>query len=279
LIGTVTLADGTAVAALGQGTWRMGEGHRSRRHEADALRLGMDLGMTLIDTAEMYADGGAEEVVAEALAGRRDEAFVVSKVVPSNASRRGVMASCEASLKRLGIETIDLYLLHWPGRTPIAETIEAFETLCAEGKIARWGVSNFDVNDLDQMQSVPHGDACGTNQVLYNLHARGIEFDLLPWCAAQKMPVMAYSPVGQGGLLLKEAALLAVANRHHATPAQIATAWTLRLPGVISIPKASDPEHIRENAAAAKLRLTEQDLAELDAAFPPPARAEQLGML
>ena len=279
MIGTVTLADGTAVAALGQGTWRMGEGHRSRRHEADALRLGIDLGMTLIDTAEMYADGGAEEVVGEAISGRRDDAFVVSKVVPSNASRRGVIAACEGSLGRLGIDTIDLYLLHWPGRTPIAETIDAFETLRGEGKIARWGVSNFDVKGLSAMQAAPHGPECATDQVLYNLHARGIEFDLLPWCAANKMPVMAYSPIGQGGLLLKEAALLAVAKRHHATPAQIATAWTLRLPGVISIPKASGPDHIRENAASAKLRLTEQDLAELDAAFPPPARAEQLEML
>lgn len=279
MIGTVTLADGTAVAALGQGTWRMGEDHRLRKREAGALRLGMDLGMTLIDTAEMYADGGAEGVVAEALTGRRDEAFVVSKVVPGNASRRGVAASCEASLRRLGIETIDLYLLHWPGRTPIAETIEAFEALRADGKIARWGVSNFDVKGLGRMGAAKNGGGCATDQVLYNLQARGIEFDLLPWCAANKMPVMAYSPVGQGGLLLKEAALLAVAKRHQATPAQIATAWTLRLPGVISIPKASDPDHVRENAAAATLRLTEQDLAELDAAFPPPGRAERLKML
>ena len=279
MVATVTLADGTAVSAVGQGTWRMGEGRHGRAAEADALRLGMDLGMTLIDTAEMYGNGGAEEVVRDALVGRRDQAFVVSKVVPSNATRRGVVAACERSLKRLGIATIDLYLLHWPGKTPVAETIEGFEALRAEGKVTRWGVSNFDLAGMSQVQAAPHGSACATDQVLYNLEARCTEFDLLPWCSARKMPVMAYSPVGQGGSLLKQAALRAVAARHGATPAQVATAWTLRQPHVIAIPKASNPAHVRENAAAADMRLTEQDLTELDRAFPPPSRAQPLEML
>ena len=259
---------------LGQGTWYMGEDRSQQAGEVAALRLGLDLGMTLIDTAEMYAEGGAETVVGEAIAGRRDEVFLVSKVYPHNASRAGVPAACARSLKRLGVECLDLYLLHWPGSTPIGETAEAFERLVAAGQIKAWGVSNFDVDDL---AAVPPG--CATNQVLYNLGARGVEFDLLPWCAERGMPVMAYSPVGQGGRLLTHPALRTVADRHGATPAQVALAWTLRRPGVVAIPKAADLAHVRENAAARDLSLAEADLRTLDEAFPPPRRKQALEML
>jgi len=272
------LPDGTEVPALGQGTWRMGERGADRRAEAAALRLGMDLGMTLIDTAEMYAEGGAEEVVAEAIAGRRDEAFLVSKVYPQNAGGRRLDAACERSLKRLRVDTIDLYLLHWRGSVPLADTAEGFERMRAAGKIRRWGVSNLDVDDLDELGAALAD--CAADQVLYSLENRGIEHDLLPFCRGRGMPVMAYSPVGQGGALLRHPALRAVAARHGgATPAQVAIAWTLRAPGVVSIPKASDPEHVRLNAAARDLRLTDADLAELDAAFPPPKRKQRLAML
>lgn len=275
---SVTLPDGTTVPALGQGTWHMGERGANRAREADALRLGMDLGMTLIDTAEMYADGGAEEVVAEATAGRRDAAFVVSKVYPHNAGGAKLQAACERSLKRLRIETIDLYLLHWRGSIPLADTVRAMERMQQAGKIRRWGVSNLDVDDLEELGA---GLAdCATDQVLYSLEHRGIEHDLLPFCRARGMPVMAYSPVGQGGKLLRNPALAEVAQRHGATPAQVAIAWTLRAPGgVISIPKASDPEHVRQNAKAGEIVLTEADLATLDAAFPPPKRKRPLAML
>ena len=259
---------------LGQGTWHMGEDRSRRAAEVAALRLGLDLGMTLIDTAEMYAEGGSEEVVGEAIAGRRDEVFLVSKVYPHNASHTGVPAACARSLRRLKVNCLDLYLLHWPGSTPLQETVEAFERLKDAGKIRAWGVSNFDV---DEMESLPPG--CATNQVLYNLGTRGIEFDLLPWCQERAMPVMAYSPVGQGGRLLRDPALKAVAERHGVTPAQVALAWTLRAPGVVTIPKASDPAHVRENATAAAIALSAEDLAELDAAFPPPARKQALAML
>ena len=275
----VVLPDGTAVPAVGQGTWYMGEGGRSAKAEADALRLGIDLGMTLIDTAEMYADGGAEEVVGQAIAGRRDRVFLVSKVYPHNASRTGVPAACARSLKRLGTDMIDLYLLHWRGGVPLAETVAAFETLRAEGKIRRWGVSNLDPADMRELLGVKDGGGCAVNQVLYNPEHRGIEFDLLPWQAGKGIPVMAYSPVGQGGRLLKNPALAAVAKRHGVSPAQVAIAWGLRHPHVISIPKAADPAHVRQNAAAAELALTPQDLAEIDAAYPPPKRATRLAML
>ena len=269
----VRLPDGAAVPFIGQGTWRMGEGHRPAAAEVAALRLGLDLGMALIDTAEMYADGEAERVVGQAIAGRRDEAFLVSKVYPQNASRRAMGRSCEASLQRLGTDRLDLYLLHWRGGVPLAETVEAFERLREQGKILRWGVSNFDVDDLEEL------GAAAIDQVLYNPEARGIEFDLLPWCAERRAPVMAYSPVGQGGALLRHQALEAVAQRHAATPAQVAIAWSARLPGVISIPKSSDQGHVRANAAAAALELTAADLAEIDRAFPPPRRRAPLGML
>jgi diketogulonate reductase-like aldo/keto reductase len=272
----VRLPDGTAVPALGQGTWRMGE-RGDRRAEAAALRLGLDLGMTLIDTAEMYGEGGAEQVVAEAIAGRRDEVFLVSKVYPHNASRRKLPQALEASLRRLKVDRLDLYLLHWRGSVPLAETVEAMEKARAAGKIAHWGVSNLDVDDLEELG--PALKDCATDQVLWNLEARGVEFDLLPFCARHGMPVMAYSPVGQGGALLAHDAVRVVAARHDATPAQVALAFVLRQPGVIAIPKASDPGHVRQNAAAAALRLTPQDLAELDAAFPPPRRKRPLAML
>lgn len=276
---TLPLPDGRRVPVLGQGTWKMGERARTRREEADALRLGIDLGMTLIDTAEMYGDGAAEEVVGEAIAGRRDEVFLVSKVYPHNATRRGVPAACARSLRRLRVEAIDLYLLHWRGGTPLAETVAAFEALRREGRIRAWGVSNFGAGDMEALMAVGAGGACATDQVLYNPAARGIEFDLLPWCAGRGMPVMAYSPVGQGGALLRAPALGAVARRHGVTPAQVAIAWSLRSGRVIAIPKAASAGHVRENAAAAGLALTGEDCAAIDAAFPPPARPEPLAML
>jgi len=276
---TVHLPDGLEVPALGQGTWHMGESARLKQQEITALKLGIELGMTLIDTAEMYGSGGAEEMIAEAIAGRRDELFLVSKIYPHNASRTGVPAACERSLRRLRTDRIDLYLLHWPGSHPLAETVDAFEALKAGGKIRYWGVSNFDTAEIKQVSSLPNGAACATDQVLYNPDTRGIEFDLLPWCAHQHMPIMAYSPVGQGGRLLRSKALAAVAKRHEATPAQIAIAWSLRSGAAISIPKATNPAHVRENAAAGDITLTAQDLAEIDAAHPPPRNKQGLGIL
>jgi diketogulonate reductase-like aldo/keto reductase len=274
---SVRFPDGAEVPALGQGTWHMGERGSDRRREADALRLGLDLSMTLIDTAEMYGEGGAEEVVAEAIAGRREQAFLVSKVYPHNASRTKLPRALEASLRRLRVERLDLYLLHWRGSVPLDETVEAMERAKRDGKIARWGVSNLDVEDLEELG--PALKDCATDQVLWNLDARGVEFDLLPFCAKHRMPVMAYSPVGQGGALLRHRALATVAQRHGATPAQVALAFVLARPGVIAIPKASDPAHLRENAKARELALTEQDRKELDAAFPPPPRKRPLAML
>ena len=273
----VRLPDGTEIPALGQGTWHMGERGSDRGREAAALRLGLDLGMTLIDTAEMYAEGGAEEVVAEAIAGRRDEVFLVSKVYPHNAAGRKLETALGRSLKRLRVETLDLYLLHWRGSVPLEDTVEAMERMRAAGRIRRWGVSNLDVEDLEELG--PALADCATDQVLYNLEARGIEFDLLPFCRERGMPLMAYSPVGQAGALLRDATLKRVAARHGVTPAQVALAWTLRGPGVISIPKAADAAHVRENAAARDLRLTAEDEASLDAAFPPPKRKRGLAML
>jgi diketogulonate reductase-like aldo/keto reductase len=273
----VRLPDGTEVPALGQGTWHMGERGSDRAREVAALRLGLDLGMVLIDTAEMYAEGGAEEVVADAIAGRRDEVFLVSKVYPHNAGGKKLEQALARSLKRLRVETLDLYLLHWRGSIPLEDTVEAMERAREAGKIRRWGVSNLDVDDLEELG--PALSDCATDQVLYNLVARGIEFDLLPFCRQRGMPVMAYSPVGQGGSLLRDAALKRVAARHGVTPAQVALAWTLRRPGVISIPKAADPAHVQQNAAARDLRLTAEDEAELDAAFPPPKRKRSPAML
>ncbi len=277
---TVTLPGGEKVPALGQGTWYMGERRGNNAKEADALRLGIDLGMTLIDTAEMYANGGAEDVVAQAAAGQRDKLFVVSKVLPRNASRSGVPAACERSLKRLKTDRIDLYLLHWRGSHPLAETVAAFEALKAAGKIRYWGVSNLDAADMTQLADVPNGQHCAANQVLYHPNSRGIEFDLLPWCIRQAIPIMAYSPLGHHvGQLLGSRALQAVAARHGVTPARIGIAWGLRSGNVISIPKAADPAHVRENAAAASIELTQADLAEIDAAHRPPTRKQPLDLL
>ncbi len=273
---TVRLPDGTEVPALGQGTWHMGERGNAAKAEVAALKLGIELGMTLIDTAEMYGNGGAEEVVADAAAGQRDKLFIVSKVYPQNASRSGVPEACDRSLMRLRTDRIDLYLLHWRGSHPLAETVEAFEKLREAGKIRHWGVSNFDTRDMQGLMKLPDGSNCATNQVLYHAGSRGIEFDLLPWAAAEKMPLMAYSPVGQGGSLLRSKALAAVAKRHNATPAQIAIAWTMRHDNVITIPKASDQQHVRENAACGAIVLTAEDLAAIDAAHSPPGRKQSL---
>jgi len=274
----IALPSGEVVPKLGQGTWGMAEHPRRRASEIAALRLGIDLGMTLIDTAEMYAEGGAEELVGEAIAGRHDEVFLVSKVMPQNASRRGTIAACERSLRRLKTECIDLYLLHWRGRTPLAETIDAFATLIREGKIRSWGVSNFDPADMAELVHAHDGEGVATNQVLYNLTRRGIEYDLLPWCQQRGLPIMAYSPIEQGRLLGNRV-LGAVAARHGATPAQMALAWLLRQEGIIAIPKTGEPDRVRENHAALAVRLTEQDLADLDRAFPPPTGPRPLEML
>ncbi|MBP2291231.1 aldo/keto reductase [Azospirillum rugosum] len=277
-IPTTTLPSGRPVPVLGQGTWYMGEDGRDHAREVDALKLGLDLGMTLIDTAEMYADGGAEEVVADAMAGRRDEVFLVSKVLPQNASRRGTIAACERSLKRLRTDRIDLYLLHWRGSPDFAETVDAFEALMRDGKIGQWGVSNLDLADMEELVDVTGGAGVQANQLLYNLTRRGIEYDLKPWLRERGIPIMAYSPIEQGRML-RHAELRRVAERHDATPAQVALAWLLRQHGVIPIPKASSAQHVRENRAALDLTLTAEDLADLDRAFPPPRGPRPLEML
>jgi diketogulonate reductase-like aldo/keto reductase len=276
------LPSGSEMPVLGQGTWNMGEDPAARRDEVAALRLGLDLGMTMIDTAEMYGEGGAEEVVGEAIAGRRDEVFLVSKVYPHNADRRGVQAACERSLRRLGTERIDLYLLHWRGNVPLAETLEAFVRLREQGKIGDFGVSNFDLDDMLEAAALPGGELVATDQVLFNLTRRGIEWDLLPWCRERRIPLMAYSPLESNpqeqGRLLGDPQLAAVARRHGVTPAQVALAWLLRQDGVAVIPKAVRPQHVRENRAALDLELTPEDLAQLDAAFPAPSRRLPLAM-
>lgn len=277
-IPTIQLPSGEAVPVLGQGTWAMAENPRSRRDEVASLRLGLDLGMSLIDTAEMYADGRAEELVAEAIAGRRTEVFLVSKVLPGNATRQGTIAACERSLKRLKTDRIDLYLLHWRGRPPLEETLDAFATLVRDGKIRYFGVSNFDPADMAELWRLPGGPGAATNQVLYNLTRRGIEYDLVPWCRERGVPIMAYSPIEQGRML-NHPALQSVALRHGATPAQVALAWLLRQDGLIVIPKAGRPAHARENRAALDLRLTEPDLTELSHAFPAPTGPTPLEML
>lgn len=277
---TVSLPDGTHVPALGQGTWRMGEKKGAHANEVAALRLGIDLGMTLIDTAEMYGEGGAEKIVADAIKGQRDRVFVVTKVYPHNASRSRLPNACERSLKRLRIDAIDLYLLHWRERTPpLEETVEAFEKLRSSGKIKRWGVSNFDLDDMKGLLSIENGANCATDQVLYNLENREIESGVFPWSSKNKIPIMAYSPVGHGRGLLQDKTLKKIAKRHNATPAQIALAWVLRKPQVIAIPKASTENHVRDNARSIDTELTKEDLAELDSEFPPPKSKQSLAML
>jgi diketogulonate reductase-like aldo/keto reductase len=287
---TIELPDGERVPALGQGTWRMGENKSARADEVAALRLGIDLGMTLIDTAEMYGEGEAEKVVADAIDGQRDRVFVVTKVYPRNASCTELPKACERSLKRLRIDVVDLYLLHWRGDIPLEETVETFEKLRDAGKIRRWGVSNFDLDDMKELNDGDKLWACSANQVLYNLEKRAIEFDLLPWSQKKKIPIMAYSPVGHGRGLLKNATLKKIAKRHdttcHAaasregwTSAQIALAWVLRELGVIAIAKASNEKHVRENARSAEIKLTKEDLTEIDREFPTPKSRRPLPML
>ena len=274
---TVKLPSGATVPAMGQGTWTMGESAKTRAQEVNALKLGLDLGMTLIDTAEMYAEGGAEEVVAEAIQGRRDKLFIISKVLPQNASRNGTVEAAERSLKRLKTDRIDLYLLHWRGPHALVETLGGFQALIEAGKILSFGVSNFDVKDLEEWYALAGGPACATNQVLYNLKERGPEFDLLPWQAAKRLPLMAFSPL-EIGLPNKSAGVQHVAKRHNATPAQVALAFVLRDPHVLTIPKSSNPEHVRQNRAAADLKLGPDDLNDLNHASPPPRKKVPLAV-
>ncbi|KAI5914527.1 aldo/keto reductase [Thauera sp. 2A1] len=275
---SIALPDGTQVPALGMGTWMMGETRARRATELAALQRGIELGMTLIDTAEMYGDGASEELVGEAIRGRREQVFLVSKVYPFNAGRRTMPAACERSLKRLGVDCLDLYLLHWRGDIPFDDTVEAFERLQAAGKIRRWGISNLDVQDMQELCAVPGGDGFAVDQVLYNLSRRGIEWDLQPWCAARNVPLMAYSPLEQARLLAQPK-LVELARSLQATPAQVALAWLLQQPGVIVIPKASDVRRVEENFGALRLALDAATLVELDRLFPPPRGPRPLEML
>ncbi len=274
----IQLPGGPSVPALGIGTYRMGEAPARREQEIATLALALELGVRVIDTAEMYADGGAERIVGAALRGRRDQAFVVSKVLPTHASRRGVASACERSLQRLGLDRIDLYLLHWRGATPLAETVAAFEKLVAQGKIARWGVSNFDVTDLQELYELGDGAACAANQVYYSVSRRGVEFDLLAWLRARQVPLMAYCPLDEGRVL-DDATLAAIARKHGASTAQVALAWLLARPGVLVIPKAASAAHLRENVAAASLRLDAEDLAQIERRWPTPARKQRLAVI
>ncbi|MES4887820.1 aldo/keto reductase [Streptomyces sp. NPDC096012] len=277
LAGTIALPSGEEIAALGQGTWYLGEDPARREEEIAALRLGVELGMTVVDTAEMYGDGAAEELVGEAFRGRREEVFLVSKVLPGHADRKGTVAACERSLRRLGTERLDLYLLHWRGRWPLEETLAGFTDLLEAEKIRYWGVSNLDVADMVELTALPGGDAVATDQVLYNLSRRGIEWDLLPWCREAGVTVVAYSPIEQARLL-KSAALGAVARSLGATPAQVALAWVLAQ-GVAAIPRSGSPDHVRENRGAVDLHLPPEALDALDEAFPPPSGPTPLEML
>ncbi len=280
---TTLLPSGRPIPVLGQGTWTMGEDPSRRHSEIAALRLGLDLGMTLIDTAEMYGEGAAEELVGEAIADRREGVFLVTKVYPHNATRRGAVEACARSLRRLKTNYIDLYLLHWRGDVPLTETLEAFQLLKEKGRIRDYGVSNFDVDDMEEASVGRGGDKIATDQVLYNLAHRGIEWDLIPWCRARRIPIMAYSPVGHRSAeqkrMLGHPNIRTIASRHDATPAQVALAWLLRQPDIVAIPKASRPEHVRENRAALEIELTAGDIKELDKAFPPPDRKIPLEML
>jgi diketogulonate reductase-like aldo/keto reductase len=275
---TVPLPSGEVIPVLGMGTWHMAEGRSRRAEEVAALRLGIDLGMTVIDTAEMYADGATEELVGEACVGRRGEVFLVSKVLPGHATFRGTIAACEGSLRRLRTDHLDLYLLHWRGRVPMEETIKAFRTLVERGAIRYWGVSNFDAEDMAELTDLRGATDVQVDQVLYNLTRRSIEYDLLPWCRRHGIPIMAYSPIEQGRLL-DHPTVRGVAERHGVTPAQVALAWVLREDGVNAIPKAGTRAHVRANRAALAIRLTPADLTSLDLAFPPPRHPQPLEML
>lgn len=269
---------GEKLPVLGAGTWNMGENEARADDEVEVLKLALDLRLTLIDTAEMYGAGKAEKIVGRAVAGRRDDVFIVTKLYPHNATFDGTMAACERSLQHLATDRIDLYLLHWRGSSPLAETVEAFERLKEQGKIRHWGVSNFDTDEMEELTGLRSGDNVQTNQVLYNLSRRGPEFDLGPWSRQRGIPLMAYSPVEQGALA-RNARLEIIAARHNATAAQIALAWVMAQPGVIAIPKASSQDHVRQNVAALDIKLTGEDLAELDRAFPPPTRKRGLEMI
>jgi diketogulonate reductase-like aldo/keto reductase len=274
----VALPSGETVPALGQGTWQMAETASHREQEIEALRLGVELGMTLVDTAEMYGEGAAEELVAEALAGERARLFLVSKVYPHNASRQGVVAACERSLRRLKTDRLDLYLLHWRGSVPLEETVAGFEELRRSGKIRHWGVSNFDADDMEELLQVRGGENCAANQVLYNVTRRGPEFDLIPWMTKHRMPLMAYSPIEQGRLP-RDGVLQRIGQKYGASPFQIALTWLLQKPDVIAIPKASSPDHVRDNHQALEIRFGPEDLEAIDAEFPPPRRKRPLEMI
>ncbi len=280
---TITLQDGTVLPAIGQGTWNMGDDPSRRSEEIAALQAGIEQGMTLIDTAEMYGEGRSEDLVGEAIRGRRDDVFLVSKVYPHNAGGKQLVQSCEQSLQRLGTDHLDLYLLHWRGRIPLQETVEGMQRLMEAGKIRRWGVSNLDVKDMNELLRVEGAEQCAVNQVLYHLGSRGIEYDLLPWQQEHRIPVMAYSPLAQAGSLRRELiqhpVVQQIADEHEAQPFQIMLSWCIRSGSVIAIPKASSVEHARSNAAAASIQLDEQQLQQLDAAFPAPTRKVSLDMI
>jgi diketogulonate reductase-like aldo/keto reductase len=275
----VTFPDGETVPGLGIGTYRMGESPRAREREVATLQLALDAGVRVIDTAEMYADGGAESIVGEALrGGRRRKAFVVTKVLPSNAGRRRVIAACERSLARLGVDRIDLYLLHWRSATPLAETVEAFEQLVHLGRIARWGVSNFDVADLQELYALLAGTHCAANQVYYSASRRGVEFDVLPWLHSRRVPLMAYCPFDEGRIL-NDRTLTTIGRKHGVSSAQVALAWLLAKPGVVAIPKAGRPEHLDENVAATNLKLDAEDMEQIDRRWRPPAGKQPLAIV
>ncbi|MDQ0207663.1 aldo/keto reductase [Alkalicoccobacillus murimartini] len=279
----VKLKDGTELPSIGQGTWLMGEDNSRRQDEIRALQLGLDLGLKVIDTAEMYGEGLSEQLVGEAIKGRRDEAFLVSKVYPHHAGYPAIIESCENSLKRLGTDTLDLYLLHWRGGVPLSETVEGMEKLKTEGKIKRWGISNFDTSDMDELWSIPDGQNAQTNQVLYHLGSRGIEFDLMPWQKEKRVPITAYSPIAHGGRereqLLENNVLKEVAADYGVTPLQLALAWTIRSGDVLSIPKAVQEQHVRQNAEALTIELSQEVLIKLDAAFSPPTSKRPLDII
>ncbi len=274
---TIRLRGQKEIPILGQGTWRMGEKASQKQMEIDALKLGIDLGMTLIDTAEMYGEGGAEKIVSEAIALRREEIYLVSKFYPHNASYDGVIAACDRSLSRLKTDYLDLYLLHWRGSVPLSETLSGLQHLKQAGKILDYGVSNFDTDDMEEAESNPGGKEIVTNQVLYNLMRRGIEWDLLPWCKKRGIPIMAYSPVEQRAFV-SDSKLNNIAAKHNATSTQIALSWLLHQDNVISIPKATNPNHVKENRAALDIELTEEDLQQLERAYKPPSRKMSLAM-
>lgn len=277
-IPTLTLPSGRDIPALGIGTWNMGESNTEEAQEVASIRKAVELGMTVVDTAEMYADGRSEEIVGKAIADLRDEVFLVSKVYPFNASATGTIEACERSLKRLGVDHLDLYLLHWRGSHPLEETVAAFEKLKRSGKIRDWGVSNFDTDDMEELFEVENGRNCAVNQVLYNLSRRGVEYDLLPWCQEKGVPLMAYSPIEQGRILNNHE-LIRIAKAYQATPAQVALAFLLERNGVLAIPKSAKPERVEENRGATDLDISDEDWASLDAAFPPPTRKTSLAML